>query len=115
MLSINNIEDINKMKQYYRTSDMINLLEFFPEISPIRNLTIVENEEDFHKHFELIKTLDSNRVDSLKTRGLITGIENSGHMEDFPNTIRRIKEKENFIRCRWRWCSTGISTSKMVT
>ena len=95
MLSINNVEDINKMKEYYRTSDMISLLEFFPEISPIRNLTIIENEADFHKHYELIKTLDSNRVDSLKTRGLLTGIENSGHMEDFPDTIRRIKEKDS--------------------
>lgn len=94
MLSINNIEDINKMKQYYRTSDMINLIEFFPEISPVKNLTIVENEEDFHKHYELIRTLDANRVDSLKSRGLITGIENTGHVDDFPETIRKIKAKD---------------------
>ena len=46
MLTINNPNDINIMRNYYRTSDMINLLMYFPEISPIRNLTIIENEED---------------------------------------------------------------------
>ncbi len=29
MLNINNIDDIQKMMQYYRTSDMLNLLYFF--------------------------------------------------------------------------------------
>lgn len=33
MLNINNKEDKDKMKKYYRTSDMINLLDFFPELN----------------------------------------------------------------------------------
>ena len=29
MLTINNLDDIEKMRTYYRTSDMINLLIYF--------------------------------------------------------------------------------------
>ena len=32
MLSINHVHDIQKMKEYYRTSDMLNLLYFFPKL-----------------------------------------------------------------------------------
>lgn len=94
MLNINNVEDIPLMRQYYRTSDMLNLLEFFPEISPVRNLTIINSEKDFYDNIELVKTLQANRVDSLKTRGLITGVENAGTIDDFPETMRKIKEKD---------------------
>lgn len=94
MLNINNVEDIEKMKKYYRTSDMINLIEFFPEISPVRNLTIIENEDDFYKHYDLVKTLDANRVDSLKTRPLITKIETNGQTDDIPRMLQEIKKED---------------------
>lgn len=57
MLSMNNINDKKKMMQYYRTSDMLNLLYFFSELSPIRNLTIVENEEDYLRNKEFLEVL----------------------------------------------------------
>ena len=63
MLNVNNVEDIPLMRQYYRTSDMLNLLEFFPEISPVRKLTIINSEKDFYDNIELVKTLQANRVD----------------------------------------------------
>ena len=94
MLNINNVEDIPLMRQYYRTSDMLNLLEFFPEINPVRNLTIINSEKDFYDNIALVKTLQANRVDSLKTRSLITGVENAGTIDDFPETMRKIKEKD---------------------
>ena len=96
MFSINNIQDIEKMRNYYRTSDMINLIDFFPEISPIRNLTIVENEEDFETNIEQLKDLDNNRVDSLKGRPVILGIENTGKKEDFLKTLIQVKEKDPY-------------------
>lgn len=96
MLSINNVNDIEKMRNYYRTSDMLNLIDFFPEISPIRNLTIVENEEDFKTNIEQLKDLDNNRVDSLKGRPVILGIENTGKKEDFLKTLIQVKEKDPY-------------------
>ena len=91
MLKINNLDDIEKMCNYYRTSDMINLLIYFKEI---RNLTIVENELDYYKNIDYIETLDSIRVDSLKGRNVITGIESTGRKDDFLNTLKRVKEKD---------------------
>lgn len=43
MLSYNRIEDREEMLKYHRTKDMINLLMYFPDISPVRNLTIVKS------------------------------------------------------------------------
>lgn len=94
MLTINDLDDIEKMRNYYRTSDMINLLIYFPELSPIKNLTIIENELDYTRNVNYIKNLDSIRVDSLKGRNVITGIESSGRREDFLNTLRKVKEKD---------------------
>lgn len=94
MLSINNVDDIQKMKNYYRTSDMINLIEFFPDISPVRDLTIIEDELDYIKHQEEVGHLNNNRIDSLKGRMLINGIENAGRKEDILPTLRRLKEKD---------------------
>ena len=86
MLSMNNSKDIEKMLKYYRTSDMLNLIIYFPELSPIKNLTIIESEDDFHNNKEYIDTLDSNRVDSLKGKKILE-IENSGRKEDFLITM----------------------------
>lgn len=94
MLSINNEKDISLMLKYYRTSDMLNLLIYFPEVSPIRNLTIVESVEDFISNKEYIDTLDSNRVDSLKGKKILE-IENSGRKEDFFETMKKIKEEDS--------------------
>ena len=51
---MNNITDKQKMMEYYRTSDMLNLLFFFPDLSPIKDLTIVESIEDYLSKIELI-------------------------------------------------------------
>ena len=89
MLTINNPEHIEKMKNYYRTSDMINLLFYFPEISPIKNLTIIEDEKDYMKNIDYIESLDCSRIDSLKDRPLITGLESSGINENFLDLLKK--------------------------
>ena len=47
VLSIKNEDDKKKMIKYYRTRDMLNLLYFFPNLSPIKDLVIVESVEDY--------------------------------------------------------------------
>lgn len=94
MLSMNNKNDISKMLKYYRTRDMLNLLIYFPDISPIRNLTIIESVEDFNENREYIDKLDSNRVDTLKGKKILE-IENSGKKEDFFKTMEKIKEVDS--------------------
>ena len=50
MLTINRSEDIDKMMEYHRTRDMLNLIKYFPDISPIIDLTIDEENNVAHKY-----------------------------------------------------------------
>lgn len=96
MLSMNKIEDKEKMMNYYRTSDMLNLLYYFPRLSPVTDLTIVESVEDYLKNKEFLDKLKQNRVDTLKGRIPISGIENTGKSNEFYNTLLKVKEKDPF-------------------
>ena len=96
MLSMNNANDKQKMMKYYRTSDMLNLLYFFPQLSPIKDLTIVEDEADYLRNQEFLNSFNQNRVDTLKGRTPILGIENSGKSNCFYDTLIKVKEKDPF-------------------
>lgn len=96
MLSMNNKDDKLKMMNYYRTSDMLNLLYFFPDLSPVRDLTIIENEQDFLNHKKIIDTLKQNRVDTLKGRTPILNIENTGKSNGFHDALIKVKEKDPY-------------------
>lgn len=96
MLNITNLEDIEKMRSYYRTSDMLNLIEQFPEISPIRDLTIIESELDYKNNQSKIEHLNNNRVDSLKGRPVIMGIETAGHKQELLSVLQKVKEKDPY-------------------
>ncbi len=94
MLNMNNIEEKQKMMKYYRTSDMLNLLYFFPELSPIKDLIIVESIEDYQNNKDYCNSFSQNRVDTLKGRPPILGIENSGKSDCFYDTLIKVKEKD---------------------
>lgn len=94
MLNINNINDRKKMMEYYRTSDMLNLLYFFPQLSPVEDLTIVESLDDYLENKEYFESFKQNRVDTLKGRTPILGIENSGTSDCFYDTLIKVKEKD---------------------
>lgn len=94
MLSMHNIDDREKMMQYYRTSDMLNLLYFFPDLSPITDLVVVDSVEEFCENENYLKSFDQNRVDTLKGRVVINGIENAGKNNAYYNTLLRVKEKD---------------------
>lgn len=94
MLNMNNIEDKQKMMNYYRTSDMLNLLYFFPKLSPVRELTIVESIEDYLANKDYLDNFDQNRVDTIKGRTPISNIENSGKNNVFYDTLIKVKEKD---------------------
>lgn len=94
MLCMNNIDDRKKMMNYYRTSDMLNLLYFFPQVSPIKDLVIVESEEDYLCNKEFFDSFNQNRVDTLKGRTPILGIENLGKSNCFYDTLVKVKEKD---------------------
>jgi hypothetical protein len=94
MLNMNNEQDFIEMKNYYRTSDMLNLLYFFPNLSPIKHLTIVKDEDDYINNKEYLERLDQNRVDTLKGKVPIFGVENSGGNNTFYDALLKVKEKD---------------------
>lgn len=96
MLNMKNPEDRAKMMTYYRTSDMLNLLIFFPELSPIKDIVIVESKEEYLANKDFFNTFDQNRVDTKIGRVPILGIENTGKSKDFYNALIKVKEKDPF-------------------
>ena len=63
MLSQKNRQDIPLMKNYYRARDMFCLIENFPEICHVKNLTIIEDLNDYAANRETIETLEVGRID----------------------------------------------------
>lgn len=128
MLNAKDINDKQKMMDYYRTSDMLNLLYFFPQLSPIKDLTIVESIEDYLNNKEFLDSFSQNRVDTLKGRSPIIGIENSGKSDSFYDTLMKVKEKDplgvlvlfNVVNApseryeRWAGISVGVDLGKDV-
>ena len=92
MLSFNNKNDIPKMMKYHRTRDMINLLLYFPEISAIKDLTILTDIDDYNNHFDLLKGYNGERNDSLITKPFIPSIETKGHDLDIESIFKNVKE-----------------------
>lgn len=94
MLNMNNPKDRQRMMNYYRTSDMLNLLYFFPQLSPIKELVIVESIKDYLNNKEYLDLFDQNRVDTIKGRIPIQNIENAGKSNGFYKTLLKVKEKD---------------------
>lgn len=94
MLNMNNLEQKQKMMNYYRTSDMLNLLYFFPQLSPITDMVIVENIEEYLNNKDFFDKFSQNRVDTVKGRPPILGIENSGKSNVFYNAMLEVKKQD---------------------
>ena len=93
MLSYNRIEDREEMLKYHRTKDMINLLMYFPDISPVRNLTIVKSILDYEENYDVCSKLPMERNDTLVTKPSIKSIETKGinvNIEDIFNKMKEI-------------------------
>lgn len=95
MLNFNNKNDIEKMKQYHRTKDMINLLTYFPEISPIRNLTIVTSFEDYRNNYQFCKKFPGERNDTLITKPSMKSIEGTGINPNIEEIFKKVKEVDS--------------------
>ena len=127
MLSIDKPEDIVKMKKYHFAGDMANLLMYFPEVSSIRDLTILENVDEYYLGSDFFNKLKYRYVDSLKTRKFVTGIDTcirSG-TNRLAELLTEVKEQDplgvitlfntatNFDKC-YASISLGVDLGKSV-
>lgn len=92
MLQYKNMEDREEMMKYHRTRDMIHLLMYFPELSPVENLTIVKSVEDYLEHYEECKNLSGERNDTLITKPSMKSVEGSGKNPDIVSIFKKVKE-----------------------
>ncbi|MBO4600820.1 MAG: hypothetical protein J5634_01125 [Bacilli bacterium] len=92
MLTIKNEADIPKMKNYYRASDMLDFWQFFSNSSPLEDLAIVFDEEDYLNNKDYLDSFDSYRLDTIKPYTLISGIESDGGKTNFLELFKKIKK-----------------------
>lgn len=92
MLTLKNEEDIKLFRNYYRASDMVDFWYFFPKSSPLEDLAIATDVEDYLNNKEYLDSFDSYRVDTLKPYTLISGVESDGGKTDFVELFNKIKK-----------------------
>ena len=61
MYSIKNKNDIQYILKYHRAKDMINIMRFFPGLSPVDDLVVILDENDYEKNKEKLEGLDNIR------------------------------------------------------
>jgi len=61
MYSIQRGEDIPNLLKYHRAKDMVNIMKYFPGLSPIDDLAVVLDKEDYIKNQEKLLNLTSIR------------------------------------------------------
>ena len=92
MLSYKNKEDAKIMEKYHRTRDMINLLKYFPDLSPIMDLTIVKDIDDYMNNKKYCDSFMASRNDTLITKPSMASVETSGTTDGLLEIFKKVKE-----------------------
>ena len=61
MYSIKNEQDIPFILKYHRAKDMVNIMKFFPGLSPVDDLVVILDEKDYKNNKDKIIGLDNTR------------------------------------------------------
>ena len=94
MYSLKNEKDIPSILKYHRAKDMLNIMTFFPALSPIDDLAIILDEDDYLKNKDKLHNLTSIRNGNPTTEPCMKSIPVK---EIEPNVLEVIKDikKEN--------------------
>ncbi|MBQ2872413.1 MAG: hypothetical protein IJE89_00220 [Bacilli bacterium] len=94
MYSLKNKKDIDNILKYHRAKDMVNIMTFFPRLSPVDDLVVILDEEDYIKNKDRLLNLTSIRNGNPINEPCMKSIPVK---EIDPNYIEVIKEikKEN--------------------
>ena len=93
MYSIKNKEDIKQILKYHRANDMVNIFNFFPGLSPIKDLVVILDEEDYLNNKDKLEGLTSIRNGNPITQHCMKSIPVKEKEADVLDTIRKIKEE----------------------
>ena len=61
MYTINNEKEKMKILKYHRAKDMVNIMKYFPGLSPVDDLAVILDEKDYLENKDKITHLTSIR------------------------------------------------------
>ena len=95
MYSIKNEKDIPYILKYHRAKDMVNIMNFFPGLSPIDDLAVILDEKDYLKNKDKLTNLTSIRNGNPVKEYCMKSIPVKEINPDIIKTIREIKKENN--------------------
>ena len=95
MYSIKNEKDIPYILKYHRAKDMVNIMNFFPGLSPIDDLAVILDEDDYLKNKDKLTNLTSIRNGNPVKEHCMKSIPVKEINPDIIKTIREIKKENN--------------------
>ena len=94
MYSSKNKKDIKQILKYHRANDMMNLIKFFPNLSPIDHIILITSEDDYQDNIELIEGMSGIRNGNPISQPCMKSIPAKVENEDKLEILKKIK-KEN--------------------
>ena len=94
MYSIKNDKDIPYILKYHRANDMVYLKKFFPDLSPIDDLYVVLNEDDYIKNEKILVNMTQVRNGNPIKEPCMKSIPTDEYNPDFLSIMKSVK-KEN--------------------
>ena len=95
MYSLKNEKDIKNILKYHRAKDMINIMKFFPGLSPIDDLAIILDESDYLENKQKISHLTNIRNGNPINEPCMKSIPTKDINPDYIKIIREIKKENN--------------------
>ena len=92
MYSIRNKKDIEKIKKYHRAKDMLNIKDFFKDLSPVTDLVIILDEDDYNNNKDKLKDFKYMRNGNPITEPCMPSVPVRGITQSPVEIIRKIKE-----------------------
>ena len=94
MYTISRKEDIPYILKYHRSKDMVNIMKYFPGLSPIDKLAVITDKDDYLKNKELLEDMHNIRNGNPTSELCMKSIPVKEINPDILNVIDEIK-KEN--------------------
>lgn len=94
MYSLKNEKDVLNILKYHRAKDMVNIMKFFPGLSPVEDLAVILDEADYLENKKKIAHLTSIRNGNPVSELCMKSIPTKEINPDCIEVLRKIK-KEN--------------------
>ena len=127
MYSIKNKEDIPYLLKYHRAKDMVNIMRFFPGLSPIDDMAVILDEKDYEKNKDKLEGLDNIRNGNPTSEPCMKSviIKDSKNLLEAIRTIKEENKNGVLILChscngasnryeRYAGISVGISLGRAI-